>query len=97
MSDALYWSLGLLAAVLLIVFLLRCRGAGARALFEGVENGDRLAVERLLARNPRLANARKRYGETPLHRAGKHNQRGVADLLLAAGADVNAEAIGHMT
>ncbi len=48
-------------------------------------------VETLLKDNPSLVFSEDKDGDTPLHCAAAHGQRGVAELLLASGADVNAK------
>lgn len=57
--------------------------------FDALKQGNRTVVQELLAANPELANARFEQA-TPLHFAAIDNQRELVDLLLAAGADLNA-------
>ena len=59
-------------------------------IHEATAKGDRAKVVALLKVNPELADSRDKFGNTPLHLAAKHNRVGIAELLLANGADVNA-------
>lgn len=58
--------------------------------FLAVEEGDLLAVEGLLKEEPRLATARDERGATALHHAAFVGNQAIGDLLLEAGADINA-------
>ena len=60
------------------------------ALFSAVERGDAEATRAMLAVEPDLSRARDETGATALHVAAFHGHRAIVDLLLAAGADVNA-------
>ena len=51
----------------------------------------------MLSKNPNLAFAKDRGGNTPLHFAAARRHSEVAKLLLATGADVNAKSNGYMT
>jgi ankyrin repeat protein len=53
--------------------------------------GDLKSNNALLKADPNLIARRDERGETPLHWAAKSNSRDVAELLIAKGADVNAE------
>ena len=57
--------------------------------FDALKQGNRTVVQELLAANPELANPRLEQA-TRLHFAAIENQRELVDLLLAAGADLNA-------
>src|SRR5689334_4475661 len=59
-------------------------------LFKAVEAGDSTRVGSLLASYTDLAGARDSGGATALHHAALHGHQAIVDLLLAAGADVNA-------
>jgi Ankyrin repeats (3 copies) len=59
-------------------------------LFKAVEAGDSTRVGSLLASYTDLAGARDSGGTTALHHAALHGHQAIVDLLLAAGADVNA-------
>jgi len=56
-------------------------------LFEAVEKGHAKRVKELLAKGARV-NSRNEFGDTPLHVC---QSRGVAELLLAARADIHAK------
>ncbi|HEX8697155.1 MAG TPA: ankyrin repeat domain-containing protein [Longimicrobium sp.] len=58
--------------------------------FQAVESGDAERVRTLLAAHPELARARDDEGATALHYAAFNGHRPVVDLLLAAGAELNA-------
>lgn len=61
------------------------------------EHGDLQKVQALLASDRQLANTRGAYDKTPLHWAAEKNNRELAEALLAAGADINAETSWGMT
>ncbi|HYG77985.1 MAG TPA: ankyrin repeat domain-containing protein [Planctomycetota bacterium] len=67
-------------------------GAKAQVMIDAAKKGDLELVSHLLKENPALANTRGTGGETPLHWAAHEGHRGVAELLLKYGADVNAQA-----
>jgi hypothetical protein len=58
--------------------------------FRAVEQGDVNRVVRLLASNGELARARDGEGATALHHAAFHGHRSLVEILVAAGADLNA-------
>ena len=67
--------------------------AGVARLFAAIETGDADAVADLLPGEPALANARALDTMTPaLYRAVERGQVAIAQLLLAAGAEVNPSA-----
>jgi len=59
-------------------------------IHDAARKGDQAKVVALLNQTPELVFSRDKFGNTPLHLAAQHNQPGVAALLLACGADVNA-------
>ena len=61
-----------------------------QAFFSEVERGDVETVRAMVAAAPRLARARDAKGATALHVAAFHGHRAIVELLLAAGADINA-------
>ncbi|MFP5237610.1 MAG: ankyrin repeat domain-containing protein [Acidobacteriota bacterium] len=60
-------------------------------IHKAVEKGQDAKVVALLKQNPALISSRDKVGNTPLHVAALHNRVNIAELLLANGADVNAE------
>jgi ankyrin repeat protein len=62
----------------------------SKAILRAARSGDAERVRELLATDPSLANARDKDGSTPLHCAAWKGHLAVAELLLDAGADVNA-------
>ena len=60
------------------------------AFFRAVERGEPDPVRQALAADPALVLARDETGATALHVAAFHGRREVVELLLAAGAEINA-------
>ena len=60
-------------------------------IHDATRKGDEAKVVELLQQNPDLVSSRDKSGNTPLHVAALHNQPAIAALLLANGADVNAQ------
>jgi ankyrin repeat protein len=60
------------------------------AILEAARSGDVPRVNAELARNHKLARASNETGDTPLHRAADAGHLQVVDVLLAAGANVDA-------
>jgi outer membrane lipoprotein-sorting protein/thiol-disulfide isomerase/thioredoxin len=60
-------------------------------IHDAVVLGDVEKVKTLLEGNPDLVNAKDKNGRTPLHLAMNYNQKDIAEVLLANGADVNAK------
>ena len=61
------------------------------------ERGDATLVGDLVAAYPELANVTGGFGKTPLHFAAEKDHRRVAEVLLAAGARLEAETTWRMT
>ncbi len=60
-------------------------------IHHAVRKGDEAKVVALLNQNPDLVSSRDKLGNTPLHIAALHDQPAIAALLIANGADVNAQ------
>ena len=59
-------------------------------IHEAVKNNDVEEVKRLITNNPHVVTARDQYQMTPLHWAANKNDTLIAELLVHAGAHVNA-------
>lgn len=66
-------------------------------MLDAAEHGDTTRLSALLEESPELVNTSGEYNKTPLHWAAEKNFRDVADLLIQAGADVNARTIWGST
>ena len=64
---------------------------GATAILQAAREGDVPTVERLLRDDPRLVRASDELLKTPLHWASEGDHRGVVEVLLGAGADLEAK------
>ncbi|HUX62708.1 ankyrin repeat domain-containing protein [Sulfuricella sp.] len=75
------------------IFLLSVIGNShaAGTIFEAARSGTVQEVEKMLAANKSLVNARTELGSTPLHIAATRSNPEIAKLLLAKGADINAK------
>jgi ankyrin repeat protein len=60
-------------------------------IHDATRKGDEAKVIELLKQNPGLVSSRDKLGNTPLHIAALHDRPEIAALLLANGADVNAQ------
>jgi uncharacterized protein len=60
-------------------------------IHDAARKGDAKKVKALLAADPKAVAAKDKNGDTPLHLAALHGQVDVAQILLDAGADVNAK------
>ena len=65
--------------------------AHAGPIHKAARKGDKAAVIALLKQNPGLVSSKDSLGNTPLHLAAQYDQPEIAELLLANGADVNAQ------
>jgi ankyrin repeat protein len=65
-------------------------GEGEKAILKAAKSGATARVRQLLAVDASLVGARDKDGSTPLHGAAWKGHVAVAELLLEAGADVNA-------
>ena len=68
-----------------------------RAMVRAVDAGDVTAVKDLLRQNVALANAKDVNDKTALHIAAEHDHVEIAEILLAAGADLEQSTIWGMT
>jgi ankyrin repeat protein len=82
----------ILVSIVAAVLVVGCGGPSAseRALLNAAENGNIIAVKRLLAAGVNV-NAKDILGETPLHRAAFEGHKEIVQLLIAKAADVNAK------
>lgn len=60
-------------------------------ILAAAQSGNVEVVQELLAGDPALVNTKGEYDKTPLHWAVEKNHRRLAEVLLAAGADISAE------
>ena len=63
---------------------------GAAAILQAARDGDVSLVKCLLSDDPRLVGATDDHLKTPLHWAAEHDHHDVAQILLDAGADLEA-------
>jgi len=73
------------------------REANSPLLSAVIRQGQQPAVELLLAHKANVNVGRAEYGWTPLHEAANRGNKAIAELLLKAGADVNAKDRGGWT
>ncbi|MGC2694812.1 MAG: ankyrin repeat domain-containing protein [Candidatus Angelobacter sp.] len=66
-------------------------------MLQAAERGDVDKVRQLLAADSTLVNARGAQNKTPLHWAAEKNNSALAELLLSANADIQAEVTWGMT
>jgi ankyrin repeat protein len=66
-------------------------------MLQAAQRGDVAKVRQLLASDTTLANTKGAHNKTPLHWAAEKNYRELAELLVTAGADINAEVSWGMT
>lgn len=98
MNRTLHRLIGALCVVALMSAYATGCEAGEPDIHDAARNGDVARVKELLEREPGLVNARANpWKETPLHCAVDHRHREVVELLIAKGADVNAEDISRQT
>src|ERR1700722_16348272 len=66
------------------------------ALREAIQNSHLDAVKDLLAKNPKIARMKDQFGEMPLDSAASMGRVRIADLLIAAGAELNIESASSL-
>ncbi|HEV3040229.1 MAG TPA: ankyrin repeat domain-containing protein [Candidatus Angelobacter sp.] len=66
-------------------------------ILQASERGEVSKVRELIGLDRMLANSKGTYDKSPLHWAAEKNHREIAELLLTAGADINAELTWGMT
>ena len=76
--------------IFLIFFLAGARTAFCGPIHDAARKGDANKVKALLQADPKLVADRDKNGDTPLHVAALHGQVAVAQVLLDAGAEINA-------
>ena len=76
---------------MLVLLLAMSAAALAGPIHNAARKGDKAAVIALLKQEPDLVSSRDSLGYTPLHLAAKYDQPEIVALLLANGADVNAQ------
>jgi ankyrin repeat protein len=64
--------------------------SSAAAILQSARNGDVSVVKRFLSDDPSLVRATDEYLKTPLHWAAEHDHYHVAEMLLDAGAELEA-------
>src|SRR5262249_9413387 len=76
-----------------------CKRYDGKTLFASIEKGDLEFAKQIIRKDPGLVHAlnSEGLGETPLHIASKKGEKEIADELLLAGADVNAQNRWHVT
>jgi ankyrin repeat protein len=79
----------LLLTTIAAVLLVGC-GPPPKDIWEAAEEGNVEAVKQHLAAGTDV-NAKDMFGSTPLHGASTLGRKEIAELLIAKGADVNAE------
>ena len=78
-------------AALLLMALSCTTLAFAGPIHDAARKGDAKKVQALLQSDPKLVNDKDSKGDTPLHVAALHGQLNVVQVLIDAGADVNAK------
>jgi ankyrin repeat protein len=78
-------------SVVLVFLLAVSEAALAGPIHKAARKGDQATVIALLKQNPDLVSSRDSLGYTPLHLAAKYDRPEIVALLLANGADVNAQ------
>jgi ankyrin repeat protein len=78
------------AQIVLIALFSTASVAFASPIQDAARKGDVKKVTALLQSDPKLVGDRDKNGDTPLHVAALHGQLEVAQVLLQAGAEVNA-------
>ena len=83
----------LLLTTIAAVLLVGCGESSSELLLQSVVEGNVKAVKQHLAAGADT-NVRDGQGMTPLHWAAQYGHKGIVELLIAKGADVNAKRTG---
>lgn len=78
-------------ALVICLALLCGATAFSDPIHDAARKGNVKKIKEILASDPKAINARDNLGDTPLHTACLHNQLSAVEVLVAAGADVNAK------
>jgi ankyrin repeat protein len=65
--------------------------AAAEPIHDAARKGDAKKIKAILQADPKAVSSKDKNGDTPLHLAALHGQLEAAQVLLDAGADVNAK------
>ena len=87
----------LLLTTIAAVVLVGCGESSGELLLQSVREGNVKAVKQHLAGGADINVKGTNQGMTPLHLAVHNNQKEIVELLIAAGADVNAKRTGGAT
>ena len=87
----------ILVSIVAAVVLVGCGESSGELLLQSVREGNVKAVKQHLAGGADINVKGTNQGMTPLHLAVNNNQKEIVELLIAAGADVNAKRTGGAT
>ena len=84
----------ILVSIVAAVVLIGCGESSSELLLQSVVEGNVKAVKQYLAAGADTNVRQEGLGHTPLHIAVNNNQKEIVELLITAGADVNARRTG---